>query len=540
MKRLSVPLVTLTLATLGACAGAQQEETKDPAAPGPAATTPTKRITGGDVAFELPPVEIKGVVYEPDALGRPGMPLVEAKKKTTLDKQRALIQSTKDPVAKQAQAAILATMLYLESKTDKAKEKALLADARKTLREVAEAVGDKGIDEITLRLLGSYELLLDDYPAAEKAWRDVIEKDPKSKEVPYSRAWLAYAQLKQFKNAEALASVGTDKPDDKQPELAYVTAWAKLRAGDNPGAWQAISAAAKGWGTNTGREDLERNVLFFAGRANIALDQAVSVISGTLGKPKLGQYELVARLGLSSYAAAGRWADAVAALDKAVEIGGDQVPPNDRPVIRYSQADFTVRIDAPDLAAKYAKQAVEAIAACGDKCLAKDKADMIQGVYLMGRLFHILYATANDKRFYEPAHALYDLTIPVLDPAGKAQAQADLKKLETTLKNMKVGTGTHDKGALGALLPRHGLEAQACYEAQLAGNPKLGGNIVVNLESDASGAIKGVATEPKAGAADLSAVAGCIAGHAKTWKLPRRGMAGSTRIKIPFALSTAK
>jgi tetratricopeptide (TPR) repeat protein len=544
MKRLSVLLVTLgpvamvvTAVVLGACAGTQPEDTAAPAAPGAAPVGPSKKSVSGDVSFELPPTEVKGVVYEPEALGRPGMPLIDAKRPTTIEKQRAQVQSTKEPVQKQALAAVLATMLYRESKTDKTKEKADLEEARKTLRDVITAVGDKAVDEITLRLLGSYELLFDDFPAAEKAWHDLIDKDPKAKDVLESRAWLAYAQLKQFKNADALATVGTDKPDDKQPELAYVTAWAKLRAGDGPAAWQAIAAAARGWGQNPNREELEHEVLWFAGRGNVPLDQAASVITGVLAKAKPQQFELLARLGLTSYASAGRWADGVAALDKAAELGGDTVPPNDRPVIRYSQADFAVRIDAPDAAAKFAKQAVDALDACRDKCTAKDRTDMIQGVYLMGRLFHILYATSNDKHYYEPAHQLYELTIPKLDPTNQAQAQQDLKKLETTLKNLKVGTGTHDKGALGALLPRHNLEVQACYEAALQNNRKLGGTLTVNLESDATGAIKGVSTEPRPGAADLAAVAGCVIPRAKQWKLPTRGMAGTTRIKMSFALS---
>ena len=571
MKRLSVLLMTLgpvamvvTVMTLGACAGTQPEETAVPAAPGAAPVGPSKKSMSGDVSFELPPTEVKGVVYEPEALGRPGMPLVNAKRPTTIEKQRALVQSTKEPIQKQAQAAVLATMLYIESKTDKNKERADLEEARKALREVAAAVGDKAVDEITLRLLGSYELLfasmdeadaekesnaqkrraLDEqaqkeYAAAEKVWHDLIEKDPKAKEVLESRAWLAYTQLKQFKNADALATVGSDKPDDKQPEFAYVTAWAKLRAGDGAGAWQAIVAASRGWGQNANREELDHEILWFAGRAGIPTDQAVQAVT-SLGRQKMQEFELVARLGLASYAGAGRWADAVAALDKALQIGGDAVPPADRPVVRYSQADFTVRLDAPDAAAKFARQAIEAFDACRDKCAAKDRADMTQGVYLMGRLFHILYATSNDKHYYEPAHELYEVSIPKLDPTNQAQAQQDLKKLETTLKNMKVGTGTHDKGALGALLPRHNLEVQACYEAQLAGKPKLGGNIVVNLESDASGAIKGVATEPKAGAADLSAVAKCAADRAKLWKLPKRGMAGSTRIKLSYNFAVNK
>ena len=534
-------------------------------APGPAAAAPVKRLSSGDVAFDLPPIDVKGTVYEPDpTLGRPGMPLVEAKHKTTKEKQKALVASTKDPVQKQAQAAIYATMLYVEAKgeKDKSAERAKLTEARDTLKEVAEAAGDKAIDEITLRLLGSYDLLLasiadsdkeraDAYDGAEKAWQALlamVEKDPKAKDVADVRTGLAYTQLRRFRNAEALATVSAGKFDDKQPELAYVTAWAKLRTGDGAGAWQAINAVVQGWTDNGGRDELERDVLVFAGRTNASLDQAASTIAAlakararTSQQPQLQQrvqYELLARLGLVSYALAGRWAEAVAALDKAAATTGDGLPPlNDVPVIRYSQADFTVRLDAPEAAAKFARQAVEAYKPCADKCTAKDRADTVKGVYLLGQLFHVLYATANDHAYYEPAHQLYELVLSLPDFAQQAEAQQNLKKLETTLKNTKVGTGTHDKGALGALLPRHNLEAQACYESVLGANPRLAGSVVVNLEADAGGAVKGVSTEPKSGAADLSAVAGCIAGRARQWKLPKRGMPGTTRIKLTFAFS---
>ncbi|TMQ11019.1 MAG: hypothetical protein E6J90_26205 [Deltaproteobacteria bacterium] len=554
MKRLLFLLVMLW-----ACGGTQEEEVKP--APGPTPTAPPKKVTSGDVSFEIAPLDIKGTVFQPEALDRPGMPLVEAKRATTVPKQCKLVQTTKEPVQKQAQAAILATMLYVESKSkpddkkpkpdescnklddSEGRERALLKEARQVLRDVAQQVGDKAIDEITLRLLGSYEIILGDYPAAEKAWAQLIDKDPKSKELLTHRAWLAYAQLKQFKNGDALASLNGEKADDKEPELAYVMAWAKIRTGDLAGAWQAISAAARGWAQNTRRDELEREVLWFAGRGNVPLDQATALISGVLVKVKpqpqqpQQQYEMLAKLGLSGYALAGRWNDGAAALDKALEVPGYTAPPNDLPVIRFSQADFTVRLDAPDVAARFAKQAIEAIGVCGDKCADKDKAAKIQDVYLMGRLFHVVYATANDHRYYQPAHELYELTIPKLDAASRTDAEQNMKKLEATLKNMKVGTGTHDKGAIEALLNRHYLEVSSCYEVVLGTNPKLGGRIALSLESDATGAIKGVSTEPKAGAAELSAIAGCIAERAKHWKLPKRGMPGTTRIKLSYNLA---
>ena len=66
----------------------------------------------------------------------------------------------------------------------------------------------KNVDEITLRLLGSYELLLEDFPAAEKAWSGLVTKAPKDKEIAYNKAWLAFSLLKQHKNAEALQASG--------------------------------------------------------------------------------------------------------------------------------------------------------------------------------------------------------------------------------------------------------------------------------------------------------------------------------------------
>jgi hypothetical protein len=127
-----------------------------------------------------------------------------------------------------------------------------------------------------------------------------------------------------------------------------------------------------------------------------------------------------------------------------------------------------------------------------------------------------------------------------MDGAKRAEAQSNFNKLEMTLKNTKAGTGTHDRGAIGALLGRHNQEVQACYEAQLIANPKLAGTVTATLDVEQAGSVKGVATEPKAGAAELSAVAGCVIERAKTWKLPKRGMAGSTRIKLTYNLAPKK
>src|SRR5690349_4870803 len=99
--------LAFVLAGLVACGGAPKGA-EGPSGSGGGSGT-NKPAGPGDVSFEItPPIEVKGLVFEPEALGRPGMPLVAAKKKLTLDKQRALLEKTKDPVLKQAHAAVLA------------------------------------------------------------------------------------------------------------------------------------------------------------------------------------------------------------------------------------------------------------------------------------------------------------------------------------------------------------------------------------------------------------------------------------------------
>ncbi len=535
--------LAFVLAGLVACGGS----TKGPEGPtgGGAGTGSAAKPSGpGDVSFEIQSQEIKGLAFEPEAMGlmSPGMPLVEAKKKTTLDKQRQAFEKAKDPVQKQAQGLILATMLYQQSKTAKGDDKTkLYQDARQVLNDAAKAAGGK-VDEITLRMLGSYELLLEDYPAAEKAWGGLVAQAPKDKDLVTNKAWWAYSLLKQYKNAEALAVVKDETLSDKIPELSYVTAWAKFRTGDLAGAWQAILSAAKGWGTNPGKDALDRDIFMMAGRTQTSMADAVTALTPIYGKSKEQQYELLAKLGLQSYQYAGRWNDGVLALEQAIGILADRVPVNDRPVIRYQQADYTVRLDDPTRAAKFAVQAIEALPGCGAKCSDKDKNNVVTSVYIMGRLFHILYATAHDDRYYQPAHDLYASSVDKLtaDDTMRKEAQKDADFLEKTFKSMKAGVGTHDKGAVGALLGRHNQEVQACYELGLSANPKLVGNLTLNLESDQDGAIKGVATEPKGGLEGIAFVASCVSERAKGWKLPKRAQAGSTRIKITYSMGLLK
>ncbi|HEY4240231.1 MAG TPA: AgmX/PglI C-terminal domain-containing protein [Kofleriaceae bacterium] len=544
MKQLSIVLCGL----LAACGGAA-ETTKTGAGSGSgsAAATPA-----GDVSFEVPVIEIKGVVFEPEAF-EPGMPLADKKglsgeafekmkpeqQNKLIETQRKLAQTTKDSVLREAQSAILATMLYRQAKTaaPDAQQKAY-TDARDALHDAAQASGKK-VDELTLRLLGSYDLLLKDWPGAEQAWADLVKAAPKSPDLALNKAAWAYALLRQYKNADALAVVKDEKLDPKAPELAYVAAWAKWRGGDDGGAWQAISIAHRGWDDRNTQDIIDRDTFIIAARGKAGVDQVTQQLLVLLAKTPADQYGVLSKLGLGAYGFAGKWSEGIATLEKALAAGGDKIPENERAGIRFNEAQFEVPLDAPDQAAVYGKQALEALGKC-EKCTADDKSNVALGVYYMGRLFHLIYATSGDIRYYTPAHDLYQAAIPML-PAGKqADAGNDAGKLETTMKNTRAGKGTHDKDAIGVLMQRHNAEVQACYELALVSNPKVGGTVSVSVEADANGAIKGVTTDPKAGGDGMPMVAGCVADHVKTWKLPKRMQAGTTRMKLSYSLAPRK
>jgi hypothetical protein len=509
-------------------------------------TTDAAKTTGGaDASFEVGPIPIAGVLIEPEALGRPGMPMVDSKRPTTIEKQRKVVADAKDPVVKQAQAAVLATMIYRKAKDLKGDEQAtMLKDARQALVDSESGLKptDKP-DEVTLRLLGTYDVWLgDDFASAEKNWGELVTDAPKDKEILTFRIWWAYSLLKEFKNAEAMDALKDQQLDPKNPELDYVIAWAKWRTGDNAGAWPALVMAEKNW---SGPKDLvDRDMMVFAGRTGVSFADATAVLVD--GRSKADQYANLAKLGLEGYQFAGRWADGVAAIEKAFTVAAGVVPVNDVPVLRYSEADYTVRLDDPVTAAAFAKQAIEALPPCGQKCSDKDKENIVESVYVMGKLMHILYATAHDDRYYQPAHDLYQLTVPLItmNPQLQQDAQKNQSYLEGSFKTMKAGQGKYDPQAIGALLGRHNQEVQACFERALAANPKLTGTIVVNLDVDQTGAIKGASTQPNAGAQDMALVAGCVGERAKSWKLPARangkGAAGSTRIKITYNAALKK
>ena len=381
------------------------------------------------------------------------------------------------------------------------------------LRDAAKISGDK-VDEITLRLLGSYELLLEDYAAAEKAWAHARQQGPEEQGDAVQPAWWAYSLLKQFKNAEALAVVKDETLSDKQPELAYATAWAKWRTNDDAGAWNAIVVARQGLGQRRGQGSARRDVYMFAGRSNVSLAEITPQMFTLFGAKQKGQ----------QYAVLVEARPQVVQLRRPLGRRRRRARQGDRRsratrsrsttsrCIRYQQADFTVRLDTPDVAAKYALEALKAIPPCGTKCSEQDKQDLTYGVFGIGPPVPRALRD-GERRPLLPAGAR-SLHGDGRHPDGRREARRGAEEPRHARADAEEHEGRHRHA-------RQGRDRRRCSTATTRKSRPAtrrrsrrtrssAARVTVNLEADATGAIKGVSTEPKSGLADLSAVAGCV------------------------------
>jgi predicted negative regulator of RcsB-dependent stress response len=238
-RHLRAALALAAAAALAGCGGASGKAAEPEAPPAP---------TTEDQTFQAEkPTVLQGSQWSPDGLSRPSLLFSENKKKVTLDKQRAIFKKAK-PAQKEAEAQLLATLLFQAIKNEKeqAKIAALVEEARGAFREVRGAAGDQ-VQLPTLRNLAALELGAGDLAAAGQIYTEALAKFADSEHAPTLKTWLALVQLRQNQNAEALATLQGLTPAPATPELSYVIAWAKWRAGDNAGAIEAISAASRGW-----------------------------------------------------------------------------------------------------------------------------------------------------------------------------------------------------------------------------------------------------------------------------------------------------
>ncbi|MEZ4362638.1 MAG: hypothetical protein R3B48_20775 [Kofleriaceae bacterium] len=507
----------------------------EPQAPGNDTPAPAPKAAETDLSTELPKVELKGTAYRPEGLGRPPMPIVEGKKKVTIEKQRTIVAKAKEGAIREAMSQILATLLYQASKAESGgKETALLEEGRSVMREALKTAASPP-DSNTLRMLGVFEILLGDYAAATKAWEQLTNLDPADKEVDHFRAWWAYSALTSGDEAGALAALKGFEPDLKSPELAYMMAWVRWRAGDNAGAWKALRAAAIGWPEKVKGSVIERDLILLAGRTFAPIEEAVAVATAFAGPAKADQYAMLFKIS-QSMTSAGRYQDTIAAIDAALRAVGTEVPKQDPPKLRFQQAELTLRFDDPVAGARFGKQAINALLTCGDACT--DRADVAAAIQRIATFYHSIYATSQDIRFYAPAREIYSAVIGASEGEKKAEVLKLSDQLDKTKRAIRPGGGIHDKEIVAALLGLHAQEILACYEATLAGNPKVTGSLVLSLEFDAKGGVTGATSTPPAGEDEVAEVAECSLERARLWRLPARGKPGVTRVKLSYELSS--
>ena len=320
-------------------------------------------------------IEIKGLVFEPDALGRPGMPLVEREEEDhARQAARAGLETHARTRCRSRRRPRSSRRCSTRSRRPTRRtRRQLWTEARQVLRDARagrrQGQGRRDHAAPARQLRAAARGLRRGREGVGGARR---RRRPRTRTSPSNTAWWAYSLLKQFKNAEALAVV-----KDEHARRQAAGARVRRRRGRSgapattPARGTRSSRPRRAGARTPARDALDRDVLLFAGRTNVAARRRRrrSCSRCSTRSSRAQQYELLAKLGLAGVSVRrplGRRRRRARQGDR--RIGGAAVPPNDVPVIRYSQADFTVRLDNPEVAAKYAKQAIDALPACGAKC----------------------------------------------------------------------------------------------------------------------------------------------------------------------------
>src|SRR6188508_1707242 len=115
-----------------------------------------------DQTFTLKDLEVRGVAFEPEALGLPIMTQVTGRGRPNLDRlRRKVARKNPDP----SEVHQLATLLWSEAAAagaaDKARASKLREEARGLLRKLRASLGAKA-DALTLEMLATAEIWLGD------------------------------------------------------------------------------------------------------------------------------------------------------------------------------------------------------------------------------------------------------------------------------------------------------------------------------------------------------------------------------------------
>jgi hypothetical protein len=519
-------LLFLVLAT-GACVTGGKGQTGGPDAPGAS-------VLPQDQTFTLKDVEVRGVAFEPQAIGLPVMTQVSGRGKPNIDRLRKRV-ARKSPDPDEAQQ--LATALWLEagtvSATDAGRATQLREEARSLLRKLRASLGAKA-DAVTLEMLAVAELWLGDNAAAGAAYGELVKRFPQHQGARAFQTWLALILLRQHKVNDAAALVKSWRLDDLGDMGSYVLAWVSFLAGDGEAARAGIARALGSWREQTSRPVVERDLLLIIARSGTDADAAAKLIAEASGNDTQKRYVFMFKLS-EAYEKDGRYADAARALDIVVhDVVKGQMPPDDLVGFRFRQADYAFRLNQPEQAAARAIDAHKALKSCGQRCPASTAQAVTERVLKLAQFSHTVYAKSQDQRHYKAAHSLYDYYLEIPGSGDAETVRGYRRSLEETQSTADPNAGKHDAEVMlnVALARREALAA--CYESALMREPALEGSIKLSIEVDHTGKVAGAASDPAAGADGLARAAGCAVDRSRGWTFPSRTVPGKTVLEIPL------
>lgn len=530
-------MITVTLsaaAALAACGGGQSAQGAAPVAePGPA--TPTAE----DQRIELDTLELQGMRFEPEALGYPPMPRVGGMA-PRLARARALAGRTKP---KPADVHVLVSLLYAdaakrEAEGDADGAAAARSEARAALRGLRERSGDDA-DATTLEMTAVAAARDGEHDDAIAAYRALLERFPEHEGATAFRTWLAFLLVKAHRSAEAAEVLADIDLATAPPMSAYVAAWAAHRRGDHAGARALIGQAAAGWDDQATWPAVERDMLLLLSRGAAPIDEAAAIFATVAGegdarRPYVWMFTLSEGLKFAGY-----YQLAADALAHALAQGAGDAEPSgeDRVGVRFRQADYAFRENDAARAARFAIEAHEGLAACGDPCAGETAEAVAQRVSRLAQFFHKSYAASFDPAHFDAAVALYEYYVTIPGRGDSDAMQSYLANLRDTQANAKPQNGKHSDEILGPLVQARREALSACYEHQRGRQPELQGTVMLTLEIDPTGAVAGSATEPAAGDAGMGAVAACVGTRARRWSFPSRTAPGTTTLRVPAQFS---
>ena len=499
-----------------------------------------------DMVFDnFEAIAIAGQVFNPEALGMPGMIRISPKKgKLKLDTQRKLVaKGIAAGNVKEQDVQFLATLLWDSTKTNPESENELKTEMRDMLAQF-QASGKAAAPE-TLQMLASIELILGNEGASLKIGQELLAKHADYQGADTTRTWVGYLQLRTGDTAGATALF--DGVTVEKPEAQYVKAWVDFRNRNYAEAVALIAAAAKSWPgalSSTAAAVVDDMHLMIGWGLSVA--EAKSTYESVVDQAQEparshAVYVWLARLA-DVYASVGRFQEAIEALDASVLIKGEETPKADLLKARFQQANYELRLNHPAKAAQRFVAAWDvATNNCDETCTEQNKEAVPANIAKVAQLIHTVYATTLDERYYDPARTLYEAYLSISpERADNAQILTFSKRLEETKANAQPNAGKHDADRMKDVITLRQLEVKGCYERALQLDGALQGTITVTIDISDKGEVMGGSTNPAGGAAGLAAVASCAWTAIKSWSFPGRSVPGKTVVVLEIPRASGK